>query len=450
MKLSGELISVLSDKLLDPAVGLPAAEVIADILDASYPKIAQRLWVSLAFPDVPIALPDDEKNGLFRDIWGVRDGTFIPGAAFWRREPDQATSLLCRGFLHREAPGPEWPDFALLGSGQHGFRFRRAAIRHTMSGDENLRELLASPAFAGLEDLEFACDSLGFLVPWDSRVTGVLRGLRRLRLRAHRLSLRGCKLLLADAVLTSLESLELTSMVAAEALPGMLERPGHLPSLRTLHLDVPALDAQRVEALCGWERMASLESLELTVPWYATGNWLGPVISTAVSLRHLGLRAEPDTCPGLLEPLFSGPLPPGLTSLRLAGLHLEERLAGRIADHATVGRLRRLGLDRCGLNRGALSLLGEAVLPRLESFAFQPQVWHPRLSALPFGHGSECLSELDLLATNPGGLELGSWVPPRRFPSLMRLSWHAGGPRGLFRFAAAAGQLRLVNDRFID
>ena len=439
-------MNIAQEISLLPELGDPlGTAILADFLEPDFPGTAHRLRISRVFPDAAIPLASQEKVGPLEDLWGIRDGTFIPTARHLEGPGNETTDRLCGCFLFNgELPGkPVIPS-----SHRIHLRFREAVIRDPSFDQEALRAFLNCPAFENLGAL--TVDGNISIGRGDALPRSTLPNLRSLRWWSHypRHSTE-MEPLFANPFFTQLDTFHLHGRPITKVLVEDLCGSPSMRNLTHLGLHAPGLDAETMALLSGWRGFQQLQSLELAVPVGVGESWLEPVIQNATSLRALALQGAPGVTKSLLQTLL-GIKDRGLHSLSLSLLHVPDVVVGILATWAESGWLRELTLDRCTLSWRAHFLIGQRVLPHLKSFSINLEKWQPVQAGMLFSAGSDNLLDLDLQATQPIGALLTDWVPPAKFPNLMRLRWRALSPRGLSFFIAGSRQLRLVNRRFVE
>lgn len=452
MTSTAEILGLMAGTRLNGAGSPLGSGILADYLEESgHPGIADRLRLSLAFPDAMIAFPKPMRLGPFRHLWGVAGGEFILHHDHLRRLPrDQTLDRLAGCLLIR--PGRDWtvPDFGHL-EGRPLLRFRRVVIDHAAFHDLNLRQLLGCTCFQAVEALELRRNRVWLRHFRTFGHRAMLGALRTLCWRADFLSLRGLEEVLTKRFFHSLSALSLRSPIGAPHLPGPMALEPALGALNQLDLDIPGITSDDMEALSGSPALPGLASLALKVPVDPPRGWLLPILEVSGKLKSVGLRGHLG-CPGhVVAPLFDflrAGNPP--ESLSLEGIPLGGDQIGDLANWAASGKLRQLRLVECQVSPAGAAIIGGKVLPFLEQLAFQPQSWHPAIGRVILSRGSETLRDLDLVGTDPQGAQLGSWLPPGHYPRLARLRWSTPGSRGVGRFLAAAPQVRIFNGRFID
>jgi len=439
-------MNIAQEISLLPELGDPlGTAILADFLEPDFPGTAHRLRISRVFPDVAIPLASQEKVGPLEDLWGIQDGAFIPTARYLEGPGNETTDRLCGCFFFNgELPGkPVIPS-----PHRNHLRFREAVIRDPSFDREALRAFLDCPSFENLGIL--ALDGNISIGRGNAFPRSTLPNLRSLRWWSYypRHSTE-VEPLFANPFFKRLDSFHL---YGGSLNRTMVEDFTGLPAMRnltSLGLHAPGLDAEKMAVLTGWSGFQQLQSLELAVPVGVGESWLEPLIQNAPGLRELALQGVPGIHRSLLQPLL-GIKGRGLHSLSLSLLHVPDVVVGTLATWAESGWLRELTLDRCTLSWRAHFLIGQRVLPHLKSFSINLEKWQPLQAGMLFSAGSDNLLDLDLQATQPIGALLTDWVPPAKFPNLMRLRWRALSPRGLSFFIAGSQQLRLMNRRFVE
>jgi len=421
------------------------AEILADFLEAEFPKCAERLRVSRFFPDTDIRLPSGELIGLLEGLEGVRDGWFIPSREYLEGPGNESTDSLC--------------GYCVLGSGRTGhpvwaqnvrstLRFQQAIIRDPGFDSRSLHAFVECPAFREIRALEL--DGHPTLGCERSFADHGLPGLRALSWRSHQQAFsEGSDPVFVNPFFAKLDRFSLHGTFLSVRMVKDLAESAALMGLTHLGLHTPGPDKERLEVLTGWGGFQGLEAFELSVPCGAGEGWLETLLVRAPKLKHLGLAGNPGTTGSLLRAL-AGLGKGGLRSLYLSLIPVCDEVMAILVDWAACGALRHLYLDRCQISWKAHRLIGQGLLPHLETFGFHMRRWQPVQAGMVFEGGSSRLIDLDLGATQAIGALLAEWIPPARYPNLMRLRWRALSPRGLSHFIAGAGQLRLVNQRFLD
>ena len=88
MTSTAEILGLMAGTRLNGAGSPLGSGILADYLEESgHPGIADRLRLSLAFPDAMIAFPKPMRQGPFRHLWGVAGGEFILHHDYLRRLP---------------------------------------------------------------------------------------------------------------------------------------------------------------------------------------------------------------------------------------------------------------------------------------------------------------------------------------------------------------------------
>lgn len=433
-------ISLLSD--LDDPLG---TAILADFLEQDFPGTADRLRISRVFPDAAIPLANQEKVGPLKDLWGIRDGTFIPTARHLEGPGNETTDRLCGCFLFNgEFPGkPVIPN-----PRRDHLRFREAVIRDPSFDQGTMRAFLDCPSFKNLSAL--ALDGNISIGRGDAFPQSTLPNLRSLRWWSYypRHS-NEMEPLFANPFFSRLDAFHLYGSSITRIIVEDLTGSPAMRNLTRLGLHAPGLDAESMAVLTGWRGFQGLQSLYLAVPVGVGESWLEPLIKNAPSLKSLALQGAPGITRSLLQPLLVIK-DRGLHSLSLSLLHVPDVVVEIMAAWAESGWLRELTLDRCSLSWRAHLLIGQRVLPHLKSFTINLEKWQPVQAGMLFSAGSDNLLDLDLQATQPIGALLKDWVPPAKFPNLMRLRWRALSPRGLSFFIAGSRQIRLVNQQLLE
>ena len=420
------------------------AVLLADLLEPEFPNTAERLRVSRVFPDVEVRVAEEERTGILEGFCTIRNGLFVPTREYLEGPCNPAGDSLCGFYLF----DGRYPDKLLFPqAGRSNLRFRQAKIHKFSFDNSSMHQLLDNRAFADLHSLDInGPASLGHDT---SFANNQLRLLRTLRWWSQQHPSDGnSDPVFGNPFFTHLETFHLHSGPLSRH---MLEDLAGSPAMRRLkHLGLHAKGptTERLEVLTDWSGFQGLEGLELVLPDDADEAWLETVLERAPNLSLLGLTGNPGTSLSYLSPLTAlGKT--GLRSLRLSRVSIPDDVIEKLATWAEHGSLRELVLDRCTLTWKGHNLIGTKVLPHLESFGIQMARWEPVQAGMIFEAGSSNLIDLDLGATQPIGRLLTDWIPPYRYPNLMRLRWRAMSPRGLSFFIARARQLRLVNSRFV-
>lgn len=438
-------MSIFTDFSFLPSWNDPLKVVfLADLLEPEFPNTAEKLRVSRVFPDAEVPVAEEERTGILEGFSRIRNGLFVPTREYLEGPGSPAGDCLCGFYLFDGG----YPNKVLFPqAGRSALRFRQARIHKFSFDNYSMHQLLDNQAFADLHSLDInGPASLGHDT---SFADNPLRQLRVLRWWSqHDPSDGSSDPVFGNPFFTHLETFHWHSgSISRQVLEDLAGTPA-MGRLKHLGLHAKGPTTELLKVLTDWSGFQGLDGLELVLPNEADEAWLETVLEGAPNLRHLGLSGNPGTSLSYLNPL-TGLGKAGLRSLRLSLVSIPDDVIENLATWAEHGSLRELALDRCTLSWKGHYLIGSKVLPHLESFGIHMTRWEPVQAGMVFEAGSANLIDLDLGATQPVGRLLTDWVPPYRYPNLMRLRWRALSPRGLSFFIARARQLRLVNSRFV-